>query len=223
MAVYREVAEKIVEIYDFDWKDNMRMKETCICSVEGVISNVVNVILLILTVTALGIAGEAAIFAGTFGAMRSYAGGAHAKNHARCILTYMCVLLISIGCAKYCSTMQDASVYTICGLSMIMAMIVNCRYAAKQKRLGERTNVYRRKLSKIFIVICIFMTLICILSPYVQDYSIKESLQEIVLIQAFALFAQSVALWIARDECKEGGAYCKNRINREKRVSALFD
>lgn len=32
MEIYRGAAERLVEIYDFDWKENERMKEACICN-----------------------------------------------------------------------------------------------------------------------------------------------------------------------------------------------
>lgn len=32
MEIYRGAAERLVEIYDFDWKENERMKKACICN-----------------------------------------------------------------------------------------------------------------------------------------------------------------------------------------------
>lgn len=205
MAVYRGIAESIVEIYDFDWQDNIRMKETCICSVEGAIANILNVSLVVLIAIILRISQEAVIFIATFAALRFYAGGAHAKNYVRCISTYLCVLLISVVCAKYSASIQDIWINVFCGFSMITASIINCKYAARQQHLEERTIAYRKKFGRIFAVICTFMLSMCILYPNIKSCSIREGIREVVLIQSFALLAQSIALWIGRSECREGG------------------
>lgn len=205
MAGYRGIAEKIVETYDFDWQNNTRMKETCICSVEGVIANIFNASLVLLTAMILKIPQEAIIFITTFAALRFYAGGAHAKNYIRCISTYLCALLVSVSCAQHGTSMQDGWIAMVCGFSMVIAAIINYKYAARQRCLGERTIVYRKRFGRIFTAICTFMISMCVLCPYTENYSVRKGIQKIVLIQAFALLAQSIALWIGRSECREGG------------------
>ncbi len=204
MAVYRGIAEKMVEVYDFDWENNIRMKEVCICSVEGIISNITNIILVFLTTAALRISQEALIFIATFAAMRFYAGGAHAKNYVRCVSTYLGVLLISIGCARFGATLQDNFINMICGLSLLIAAVFNYKYAARQVHLGERTIGYRKRAGRIFAVVCTIMILFCIFCSYIEIDIVRKGVREVVLIQAFALLAQSIALWIGRSECGEG-------------------
>ncbi len=218
MAVYRSVAERIVEVYNFDWKDNVKMKETCICSVESVISNIVNVTLVVFVAGIMGSLGEALIFIGTFVAMRFYAGGAHARSHVRCILTYLCVLIASIICAKYCTLLPDIYINSLCGCSVIIAMAINYKYAARQRRLGQRTPIYRRKLKRIWIAICFIMGSVCFIYSHVSHDTIRECLQKVVLLQAFAILAQSIALWIERGECKEGGEGNQDRSRRRKHI-----
>lgn len=203
MAGYRGIAEKVVEVYDFDWQNNTKMKEACICSVEGVIANVFNISLVLLAAAVLKILQEAIIFILVFAALRFYAGGAHAKNYIRCILSYLCVLLASVSCAKYGASIQGGWTAAVCGFSMLLAAAVNYRYAARQQCLGERTIVYRKKFCRIFMNICIFMTAVCILYPHTVNDSVREAMQKVILLQAFALLVQSTALWLGRNECRE--------------------
>lgn len=205
MAGYRGIAEKVVKAYDFDWQDNIRMKEACICSTEGVIANILNVSLILLVTLILKISQEAIIFMMTFAALRFYAGGAHEKNYVRCVSTYLCVLFTCITCARYGASIPDGWTVIICSFSIVAAMIINRKYAARQQGLGERSIVYRRKFGKIFLVICVFMISICVLYPCTENYDVREGMQKVVLLQAFALLAQSIALWIGRGECREGG------------------
>lgn len=204
MAGYRGIAEKVVEIYDFDWQNNIKMKEACICSVEGVIANIFNVGLVLLIAAALKISQETIIFMLTFAALRIYAGGAHAKNYIKCMLAYLCVLLASVSCAKYGVSVQGGWTAAVCGFSMLAAAVINYKYAARQQCLGERTIVYRKKFCRIFINICIFMIAVCILYPHIANDTVRETMQKIILLQAFALLAQSIALWLGRNECGEG-------------------
>ena len=96
MEIYRGAAERLVEIYDFDWKENERMKEACICSVEAMIANGLDSVIVFTFALLAGIFIEMLIFFVTFGMLRFYAGGAHAKNYVRCVLMYICVVCISI-------------------------------------------------------------------------------------------------------------------------------
>lgn len=205
MAGYRGIAEKVVEVYDFDWQNNTKMKEACICSVEGVIANIFNLSLVLLTAAVLKILQEAVIFMLAFATLRLYAGGAHAKNYVRCVSTYLCVLLASVSCAKYGASIQGGWTAAVCGFSMLAAAIINYKYAARQQCLGERTIVYRKMFCRIFMFICIFMTAVCCLYFNTASSHIRETFQKVILLLAFAMLAQSIALWTGRNECRGEG------------------
>lgn len=200
MAVYRDLAEKIVETCDFNWKNNVKMKEVCICSVENIVANIFNLCVAIFITTMLGIFSESLVFIGTFAVMRCYSGGAHAKNYVRCISTYLCILIICIFSARNIAGLQDIKLISIISiLSIVIAAVINYRYAAKQIFLDKRKQLYRAKASGIFSWICVFMIIMYILNLYTRTPIITE----IILIQAFALLAQSIALLAGRKECKE--------------------
>ena len=199
MTMYREAAERIVDIYDINWEKNMRMKEACICSVENIIANAVNISLVFLITTALGILTESLIFIVTFAAIRFYSGGAHAKNYTKCLLTYLCLLLVSVSTAKLLIVIQDNKVINIiCIISMVIATIINYKYAATQIFLGEYISSYRKKACGIFIILYIFMITLCILIPRVTDLNVRDVMQEIILIQSLSLLAQSTALLVEK-------------------------
>lgn len=197
MAIYRGAAEKLVDVYDFDWKDNLRMKEACICSVESVIANTVNISLIALLAIVTGLWREIAIYFFTFAAMRFYAGGAHAKNYLQCIAIYVCIMLICIGCAKYCIPASVLYPFVMCLGSIIISGWINGKYAARQRSVGKRSNDYRKKARLIHRIISILMFSIFLV--YMQTNN--SFLREMIFIQSFALTAQSIALFIERKEC----------------------
>lgn len=196
MAIYRGVAEKLVEIYNFDWEENLRMKEACICSVESVIANVINVSIVILFAMLTGLVKEIAVYFVTFGALRFYAGGAHAKNYGQCITLYICIMCASIFAVKFFVNLSEICTYCICAVSIVLSGWLNGKYAARQKTVGTRSIEYRKKALTIHKIISVFMTLVCIDYPYSSSFW-----QEMILIQAFALTVQSMALFINRKEC----------------------
>ncbi len=199
MAIYRGVAEQLVDIYDFDWKDNERMKEACICRVEGLVANVLDIFIVIVFGILTGIFKEVLVFLLSFGFMRFYAGGAHAKNYARCVITYICVMYLSVCLAKQCIMLPAVYTMGICFISIMFSGWINGKYAAKQKNVGSRKELLRRNALIIHKIISVIMIVICISYPY-MNHSIW---QEIVWIQAFALTAQSIALFMDRKECIE--------------------
>lgn len=197
MAIYRSAAERLVDIYDFDWKDNERMKEACICSVEGVIANILDVAIVFMFAALTGVFWEMLIFFISFGLMRFYAGGAHAKNYVRCVTTYICVMYLSICLTRQCIMLPTVCTIGICVVSILFSGWVNGKYAAKQRSVGSRKELFRRNALIIHRVISIFMILNCIGCLCVNDWV----WQEVIWIQAFALVAQSVALFMDRKNC----------------------
>lgn len=200
MAVYRKLAEKIVETYDFNWIHNIKMREVCVCSVENVIANIFNLCIVIFITTTLGIFSEAIVFICTFAVMRCYSGGAHAKRYITCISIYLCILIVSIFSAKYIADMHDTKIISmICILSLVITATINYLYAAKQTFLDKRKKIYRIKTCRFFITICVLMFIMYILKIYTRN----PILTHIILIQTFALLAQSITLLVGKKECEE--------------------
>lgn len=197
MEIYRGTAEKLVEIYDFDWEENLRMKEACICSVESVIANVINISIVILFAMLTGLVKEIAVYFVTFGAMRFYAGGAHAKNYLQCITLYICIMCANIFAVKFFLDLSEICTYCICAISIVLSGWLNGKYAARQKTVGTRSIEYRKNALTIHKMISVFMIFVCIGYPHMNS----SFWQEIILIQAFALTVQSMALFINRKEC----------------------
>lgn len=197
MGLYRETAEKLVETYDFDWKDNLRMKEVCICSVESMIANTVNIVLVIFCAMLTGLWREIAIYFLTFATIRGYAGGAHAKDYMRCITSYVTIMLACIGCVKYCIPSCGFYVCAILLVSISLSGWINWRYAAKQKNRGTKRVAYRKRALMMHGIITVFM--IGTLMIYVKTHI--SFLGELIMIQSFALIIQSIALWMDRKEC----------------------
>lgn len=197
MVLYRNVAEWIIEEYDFEWNDNLRMKEACICSVENVIANVINMGMLVTLALITGFRSEIFIYFFTFAAMRTYAGGGHAKNHLRCILTYICIMISAIICAKCLVSVIGKNLLIICVLALVLAGWVNMKYGSRQRELGERKAAYRKKLLLIYLIITVFMLII--MAGYLQSRSVF--LGEMLMIQSFALMAESISLYTIRKEC----------------------
>lgn len=169
MATYREAAEQLVDIYDFEWKDNMRMKEACISSVESVIANIVNVTLIT----------------------------AHAKKHLQCIIIYICILMTCIGCAKSYIPSARLHLFAICLGSIALSGWINRKYAGRQRGVGKKSDDYRKKALLIYRIITIFM-----FGAFIAYTQISYSfLREMIVIQSLALTAQSMALFIERNEC----------------------
>lgn len=197
MAIYRGAAEKMVEMYDFEWEENLRMKEACICSVENVMANAINISIVILFAVLTGLVKEIAVYFLTFGVMRCYAGGAHAKNHFQCIILYICIMCASIITAKLLVNLPEIYTYCMCAISIVISGGLNSKYAARQKNIGTRRTEYRKKALTIHKIISAFITIVCIGYPNTNS----SFWQEIILIQTFALMVQSMALFINRKEC----------------------
>lgn len=197
MALYRETAEKLVETYDFDWKDNLRMKEVCICSVESLIANTVNIVLLVFCAMITGLWREIATYFLTFASIRGYAGGTHAKDYMRCITSYVTIMLACIGCVKYCIPSAGFYVCTILLVSIFFSGWINWKYAAKQKNYGTKRAAYRKRALMMHRIITVFM--IGMFMIYMKTHI--SFLREMIMIQSFALIIQSIALWMERKEC----------------------
>lgn len=204
MAVYRGVAENLVELYEFDWSDSPRLKETCICSVEMVCANIVNIGIVATIALLLQIPAETFMFVVTFAAMRFYAGGVHAKNYARCIVTYICVLLISIYCAKLCVGVSESMMHLVCCGCLLIAGVVSYKYAAKENGVKDKIPYYRRKTFSVLSIVGAVLLMLFIGECLANDLIIKNTIREFMIIQAFALITHSISLYLARKKGMSG-------------------
>lgn len=194
--MYRGVAEGLVEFYEYDWGENLRLKETCICSVEMLCANIVNVIIVMLLATILNIQREALIFAATFAAMRFYAGGAHAKNYGQCITIYSLVLLICINIARACMSLDYVVICAICVLCISIVCLASYKYAAISSTVTEKISHYRRKNFIILGVMGTVMILLGSINCYVDNIALHQLIKEGLLLQSLALFIHSISLWL---------------------------
>lgn len=197
MALYRVSAEKLVNTYDFDWKDNLRMKEVCICSVESFLANMMNTVLLVVCAIITGLWKEMAIYILTFATIRVYAGGVHAKDYIRCIISYVTIMLACIGCVKYCIPSARFYVCAILLVSVFFSGWINWKYAAKQKNCGTKRTAYRKRALMMHRLITLFMLVMFMI--YVKMGI--GFLGQMIMIQSFALSIQSITLWMERKEC----------------------
>ena len=197
MTFYRGVAEKLVERYDYEWRNNIRLKEACICSVEMLVANVVNICIVALVALVLKIPREVFVFFATFAALRFYAGGIHARNYRECISVYVCVLLASIYTVKQCIGMDSAVVYLLVIISMVQAVIVNYKFAAKNNGCKDRIAEYRRKTFWVLGVIESVMLLLEVALPYIKNEMIQDIVKETLLIQVCALLVHSASLYLS--------------------------
>jgi len=216
MGVYRKISEIIVNNYECAWEANSRMKETCICGVEAVCSTAVNVCIIAVIAMILHIQIEAMIFFITFAALRMYAGGAHASNYRKCISIYVVVMVLSIMTAKCLVRIDRIYGDVFCIMSFVITCLINYIYAAKQKDIGniDLSIQFRKKVFVILGVIGINMFLWCFIQQWSVFYQ-SNMIKELILVQAFAMLAQSIALFMNRKECinlmlKKGGNYCSN-------------
>ncbi|MBR3770366.1 MAG: accessory gene regulator B family protein [Lachnospiraceae bacterium] len=197
MALYRGVAERVVEIYDFDWQGNDRMKEVCVCSVENVIANGINVMLIAVLAFASGMWMEITIYFLTFAALRAFAGGAHAANHRRCITFYTCIMLVCIWSVKLLCPGSVLWTGILMLLGMLISGVTNYKYGAKQISIGNRRQSYRKKMFGIYGIICLMMLVMFVI--YAETGA--EMCRQVVLIQAWAIAAQGIGVFVGREEC----------------------
>lgn len=205
MDLYRMTAEKIVNLYDHDWKEQVKLKEACICSVEIVVASALHLIILFTLAVISGLVFEVLLYFVTFGLLRFYAGGIHAKSFAQCITIY-CILMFSEICGiKYYLLEQTIPFVVVFFLSLYLAEVIHDRFAARQMYLEDDEPRSRRRATLILRIIMSEMGLlfcVCIASK-------SMLLREILYIQAFALMTQSICLFFNRNQCQklsQGGA-----------------
>lgn len=223
MAVYRRIAEKIVEEYDFDWEDNPRRKEICITSVEMLCANVLDVAIILLIVLLMGVAREALVFFLTFGILRLYAGGGHAKNYALCVTIYTTVLLVSIWYARSGAALPAQWLYGLMVPGMIFATTVNLKYAGCQRNIGSPQNKFRTRALVILGLIECGLLVMGVLVSCLGEGALQSCIKEFAYLQIFALVAQSIALYFGRRECLTDARVLRKRRTAGEERGELLD
>lgn len=196
MEIYRGIAEKLVEIYDFDWRDNLKMKEACICSVEDIIAKGVNIFLIILLAIITGLWREIIIYFLTFTTLRFYAGGVHAKNYMQCIMVYVGIMFMSIAFAKCITPLNEMILLVVVLFSISISKILNGKYSAKQKKVGTKSDLFHKKTMMFHGIITSEMCGLFMLQMLLECRFIAQ----ILIIQSCALVVQSIALGLDRKE-----------------------
>ena len=198
--MYRRIAERLVDYYPYDWKENLRMKETCICGVEIVCSTLINIIILIALACLLSKQGACLIFFMINGMTRLFSGGVHAKNHRSCILFYIAVLLASVYAADYLDEIRYG-MYVLCMIVPVVSISVNFKYGGMQKQLEEGERRKYKKICKYFIVMYnIILYVACgieVMSGIPMGVDVRNSLY----VGCFALLTQSISLFLGRKNC----------------------
>lgn len=195
------MAEKIVNEYDFDWTENPRGKEVCITSVEMFCANVLNVALVFLLVLVLGVWKEALVFFVTFGLLRLYGGGGHAKNYMQCVTIYTVVLMASIAGAKIGRNLPVECLYAVMMTGMLFSVGINRKYAGKQCNIGSAQNKFRKGSLVILAFVECEMLIMGTLIAYMEQGSVRGIMMEFMFLQIFAVITQSIALYAGKKEC----------------------
>lgn len=198
--MYRKISQKLVQAYPCDWDKNLRMKETCICSVEIACSTIMNLFIITLLACFLSKKVEVAVFFIVYGIMRLYAGGTHAASHLKCILFYVMILLISIYAAEYLAKYPNG-MYLLGFLVPLISLTVNHLYGGKQKTLEEAES---RKYIKYCMAITIFFNISLLIMCFFQTLHLKGKNSDISIyfyIQSFAMLFQSFSLFLGRKQC----------------------
>lgn len=198
--MYRRIAEWFVDGYHYDWEAKPRMKEACICSVETFCSTLINAIIIFSLACLLSKEIPCMIFVIVSGTTRLYSGGKHAKNHLRCILTYITLLLFSVYIADYMREMQK-ELYILVFLVFIFSVSINIKYGGMQRQLEHWERKKYRKIcgglvafyNIVFIIVCV--------TELITGVSMGLSMRNSLYVGCFALLIQGVFLFMDRKQC----------------------
>ena len=82
-------------------------------------------------------------------------------------------------------------------LGMLISGVTNYKYGAKQISIGNRRQSYRKKMFGIYGIICLMMLVMFVI--YAETGA--EMCRQVVLIQAWAIAAQGIGVFVGREEC----------------------
>lgn len=198
--MYRKIAERFVDEYNYDWAAKPRMKEACICSVEIFCSTLINAIIILSLACLLSKEIPCIIFVIVNGTTRLYSGGRHAKNYLRCILTYTALLLISVYTADYMKEMRK-QLYILVFFVLVFSVSINIKYGGMQRQLENWERKKNRKIcgglvafyNIVFIIVCI--------TELITGISMGLSMRNFLYVGCFALLIQAALLYMDRKQC----------------------
>jgi accessory gene regulator protein AgrB len=196
----RRIAEIITNNYREDWGDNERIKEACICSVENIISLILNMIILIILAIFFSKEKECLVFFLVNGILRSFSGGIHAPTHTKCILSYCIIMFTSIYLAEQLGEMSPV-LSCITPIVAVYAVMVNYRYGGMQKRLELSEN---KKYHSISVKLSTLIGAFLIVSSWIDHLRgglLQAGTRSLLWICCFALITQTTSLFLARDKC----------------------
>ncbi len=196
MAGYRSIAEGLVDSYDANWEENPRLKEACIYSVETLVANMVNVLILVALAIVTQWWLEIATYFFTFASIRIYAGGAHAKNFRRCITFYSLTMLACIVIAKGMMGTADIYIFLVGIGCVCWSGWVNARYAARYKTEDNEKERCRRAVKRTFILLIPELVILWGVAVWYECLNMKV----LFLVQTLAMAVQGIALAIERNE-----------------------
>lgn len=198
--MYRNIAERLVAGYPFDWSEHSRMRETCVCGVEIVCSTLVNVIITFILLCCLSKEEACLIFFIVNGTVRIFSGGIHAKDHLNCFLTYIGILLCSAYAASYLDEIKFC-LYILCIIVPVITMTINFKYGGMQSHLEimerKKFNFYCKGFVTIYNAVLITLCMIEILSKTNLGAALRNGLY----VMCFALLTQSISLFLGRKTC----------------------
>lgn len=196
----RCLAEKIIDDYDCDWDNDIRVKEACVCSVENIMALAINILLLTIIAILLSKEKVCFIFFLTNGFIRIFSGGIHASTHTKCISTYIIIMLISIYLAEF---LQEIPIifFVLSIMVPCFSIAVNFKYGGMQKKLEIEDNLKYSSCCKRMVLIFNSILICAGLMDLLSQNGIGISLRNIGLVESFALIVQSVSLLLARQNC----------------------
>ncbi len=144
---------------------------------EIILSTVVNLVIVILLGTLLGILKETLFFIITFSFLRILVGGAHASTHLRCITLFTLIMLVSV----YLCTMS----YKIMNMTPISLTMITVSLGIHAYHMHKTFKPTRILLAPLFIIT------LCSLSTLFTQPNIYFH------ISIYGMFIQSLSLFIS--------------------------
>lgn len=198
--MYRRIAELFVDGYHYNWESNPRMKEACICSVEIVCSTMINIIIIFMMACLLSKEIPCIIFVIVNGTTRLFSGGKHAKNHSRCIMTYIGLLLLSVYIADYMGDMRE-EIYFLVMFVFIFSISINIKYGGMQKQLEEWERKKYRKICGVLVVFYNTVFVTACVTELIIGINMGATMRSWLYVGCFALLIQGVFLFMDRNQC----------------------
>lgn len=198
--MYRNIAERLVDGYSFDWEGNLRMRETCVCSVEIVCSTLVNSIIVAMLACLVSKESTFLIFFLVNGTVRLFSGGMHARSYRSCSVTYCTVLLVSVYMACYLESIKYI-MYILCVVVPVISISINFKYGGMQEHLEEMERKKYRKVCKCLVLLYSAILIGICAMEIISGKDMGIEVRNGLYVQCFAMLTQSVLLFLGRKAC----------------------